>query len=134
MEVSEAQREYLKSVEQALKRRDFTGVISTIYHVISDSDIASGREPLDEGWGDVWNKSRRYSEHRVPKHVIDEISQAMAKIKRVDEALWDVRLSEDESLTILLGAGASKPDPSNIPVVAEFLPELWRRAKKTRQR
>lgn len=39
-------------------------------------------------------------------------------------------MSEEEAVTILLGAGASKPPPSNIPVVAEFLPELWRRARK----
>ncbi len=44
--------------------------------------------------------------------------------------MWQVRLPEEQPAAILLGVGASKPSPSNIPVVTEFLPELWRRARK----
>jgi NAD-dependent SIR2 family protein deacetylase len=114
-----------------LRRGNLEECARIVYRVITDGEIASGKEQLDESWGDIWDRALESGiRHYVPDSAISEIDQAMMKIERVDKTLWDVRLSEDESLTVLLGAGASKPDPSNIPVVAEFLPELWRRAKK----
>jgi NAD-dependent SIR2 family protein deacetylase len=131
MEVSETQRQYLRHAQEAWRRRDVGEFISIVYRVITDSDITRGREQLDKGWVDIWHEAVESGmRFRVPEAMVNEIDQAMAKIEPTDRALWDIRLSDDEPLTVLLGAGASKPAPSNIPVVAEFLPELWRRAKK----
>ncbi len=130
MAVSETQREYVIRAEIALKARDFGEVVHAIYEVVSDRDVSQGREELDEKWKSIWNKVKYYAPRHIPPDVLHRIDEAIANIKTVDESLWQLRLSEEEHLTILLGAGASKPAPSNIPVVTEFLPELWRRARK----
>jgi len=130
MAVTEAQHDYLRTAEQVLRAREFDDLVRMIYHVVSDDDIVEGREDLDEGWGDIWNKVRRYAPRYVSNDMVEYIDAAIKTIRRIDDKLWQVRLPEEEAVTILLGAGASKPPPSNIPVVTEFLPELWRRAKK----
>ena len=130
MAVSETQIMYLRRAEVALRSRDFAEAANIIHHVISDSDIRSGREELHEGWADIWDGVKEDAHRYLPPGAADQISKAIEKIPRTDESLWQMRLSEGQPVTILLGAGASKPPPSNIPVVGEFLPELWRRARK----
>lgn len=130
MAVSSTQLDYLKKAELALQRGNLEEVVALLYRVVSDSDIVQGREELDAGWKNIRSRIAHYVPTHLPAPAIRQIDEAMANIDPIDESLWEVRLSSEEHLTILLGAGASKPAPSNIPVVAEFLPELWRRARK----
>lgn len=130
MAVSEAQISYLRRAEVVLKSGDVNEVASIIYHVVSDSDISTGREELHEKWADIWDSIQEYAPRYLSPEMLDQISHSMAQIKPIDKSLWQVTLPEDQPVTILLGAGASKPPPSNIPVVTEFLRELWRRARK----
>jgi len=126
MSISEKQSRYLRSALQALRRRDFDEVLHRIYRIVVDA--TEDGEELDEQWRHLWDKVRDYALDEMPDEIYRRVDKAIEDIKRVDEKLWQVRLSEEQPVTILLGAGASKPSPSNIPVVTEFLPELWRRA------
>ena len=128
MSISEKQSRYLRSALQALRRRDFDEVLHRIYRIVVDA--TEDGEELDEQWRHLWDKVRDYALDEMPDEIYRRVDKAIEDIKRVDEKLWQVRLSEEQPVTILLGAGASKPSPSNIPVVTEFLPELWRRARK----
>ena len=130
MNVSNTQLEYLEEANQAVKVRIFGEATRIIYRVVSDAEIAAGEEDLDERWDGIWIKIKRYASHYLSPSDIKMIEKRIAGIKKIDSSLWQVRLAEDHQLAVLLGAGASKPSPSNIPVVAEFLPELWRRARK----
>lgn len=49
-----------------------------------------------------------------------------AKIRNVSK----IAVGVDRPALFFLGAGASKPSPSNIPVVSELLDELWKRSNK----
>jgi len=130
MIVSETQKDYLKRAEYSIERNELNEAAKIIHHVISDQDISEGREELDERWERVWNKVKNSAKRIMPPTGIERIEAAIENIASIDENLWQVNLAEEQPLTVLLGAGASKPSPSNIPVVAEFLPELWRRARK----
>jgi len=130
MAVTEDQINYLESAKHALETRNAGEAVRIIEYVVSDRDITSGREDLDERWKDIWDRVGQYAHRYIPSQTVSQINEAIADIVPIDNNLWQVRLSEEQPATILLGAGASKPSPSNIPVVGEFLPELWRRARK----
>lgn len=130
MTISDTQISYLREAENALRKKNISSVIGIIHHVISDGEINAGEEELHEKWAHIWNSVNRNANHYVPPDVINDINEAIGKLKHIDENLWQIRLAEEQPIAILLGAGASKPQPSNIPVVSEFLTELWRRAKK----
>jgi len=130
MVVSSIQRSYLEEAELAFARRNFSEIARILHHVISDSEIRSGEEELDKKWAVLWGSVKENANRYAPPDIIDEINEAIADIEPIDNRLWQVRLSEEQHITILLGAGASNPPPSNIPVVSEFLTELWRRARR----
>jgi NAD-dependent SIR2 family protein deacetylase len=44
--------------------------------------------------------------------------------------LHSIKPDKSEKVLFFLGAGASKPSPSNIPTVNELLPELWKKSSK----
>jgi NAD-dependent SIR2 family protein deacetylase len=68
------------------------------------------------------------------RHPASTLRRIEAEVARIavgpDPEIFDVRLPKTAKVTLLLGAGASAPEPSGIPTVAYLLPELWRRAKK----
>jgi len=47
---------------------------------------------------------------------------------QVLESISEIRLEDGKKILFFLGAGASKPAPSNIPTVNELLPELWKKS------
>ena len=62
---------------------------------------------------------------------------ARAKAKVLERGLGElakVDRSAGTPLLFFLGAGASKPEPSNIPLVHELLPELWNRSNQLETR
>jgi len=95
-------------------------------------ELVSEKEPLLlPEWRGLWQRVRDEvrRDHEAPDEVIDKIDEAVSSISTVAD-LTKVALKPESKVCILLGAGASAPQPSNIPTVAHLLPELWRRARK----
>lgn len=90
----------------------------------SDEDIAIE-------WKPIWERVREDAirEESIPQEGIAQIDKIIAELNVIDD-LSRIPLEHEHNVCILLGAGASAPSPSNIPTVAQLLPELWRRARK----
>jgi hypothetical protein len=86
--------------------------------------------PLDPEWKLVWEKISADVRGALSQHMLSEIENAIAGIVRLDPAIESLRLTEQDPVCLLLGAGASAPAPSSIPTVAKLLPEMWQRARK----
>lgn len=60
-----------------------------------------------------------------------KIKKAPEKVKEKDlEKIRKIGLEPDHDVLFFLGAGASKPHPSNIPTVNELLDELWKKSNR----
>ena len=101
--------------------------------VITDDDIISGRENLHPDWIELFDQSsdeleraRRY----VGARRLERLRNTFRQISTPTNPAFRSLNPSDEKLAFLLGAGASKPPPSNIPTVKELLPELLRRARR----
>lgn len=96
-------------------------------HVLSDEDIISGREQLHPEWQQIFRSNKSSLQKHLPPEEFIRISQ-------IFESTYDAgveKVDPDSSrLTFLLGAGASKPKPSDIPTVKELLPDLLTRARR----
>jgi NAD-dependent SIR2 family protein deacetylase len=68
--------------------------------------------------------ARRQEEESARKKASEAALRELAKIDR----------SAGTPLLFFLGAGASKPEPSNIPLVHQLLPELWNRSNQLETR
>lgn len=67
---------------------------------------------------EIPSKPRRVKEER--KRILE------AKFKEVSK----IAVGTEMPVLFFLGAGASKPSPSNIPVISELLDELWKKSEK----
>jgi NAD-dependent SIR2 family protein deacetylase len=50
--------------------------------------------------------------------------------EKVFQSIGKISLAESDRVLFFVGAGASKPSPSNIPTVDELLPELWKKSSR----
>lgn len=79
---------------------------------------------------------------RVARRYVGELpgrqeQEALARKKAAEAALRELGKMDPSASTPLLfflGAGASKPEPSNIPLVDELLPALWERSNQLETR
>ena len=90
------------------------------------------KERLRPEWKSIWHN--RIDEIRslksIPNDIIRRIEEKIESIDVSDPEVYQIRLKPEDNVCIFLGAGASAPEPSAIPVVSQLLPELWRRARK----
>ncbi|MCY3912852.1 MAG: SIR2 family protein [Chloroflexi bacterium] len=100
--------------------------------LITDDDIVEGHEDLHPKWLEAFSANRDYVEHlqryrsrQYPGNIVDVFDN----LKPVDPLIRQIDPMQ-EKIAFLLGAGASKPHPSNIPTVTELLPELLSRARR----
>lgn len=100
------------------------------FHVLPELlRIVDSGETLLPEWRAYWNQMRDEVRQQVPEELISRIDAAVAKITSLAD-LSKLTVKPESQVCVLLGAGASAAEPSNIPVVAHLLPELWRRARK----
>jgi len=85
---------------------------------------------LSPEWIELWEKYAESAGRYLSRARIARIEHALSEISGTDPEIDAICVSPDTRVTILLGAGASAPDPSSIPTVGGLLPELWRRARK----
>ncbi len=122
--ISDQQRMYLQEISQAPEEIK----LRFLYEVFTDSDILSGREMLHPGWADLYQVYRERLLAIASPDAIKKIESAFAELGQDKEiAAVDPNSAR---LTFLLGAGASKPTPSDIPTVKELLPDLLTRARR----
>lgn len=87
-------------------------------------------EPLDVKWVEVWDNNVEKFREIYPKEIFLRVEKNIPKNPPIDFEITKIKVKADEEVCFLLGAGASVAEPSNIPTVANLLPELWLRAGK----
>jgi NAD-dependent SIR2 family protein deacetylase len=124
--ISSEQKGYLL---RARDSRDVPEIGQILYRIITDGEIASGEEQLLPEWIEVFEKQKSILAERLPQGIFDEIRNVFENLQQIDAAAAKLAFP-DVNAAFLLGAGASKPAPSNIPTVMELLPELLTRARR----
>ena len=107
-------------------------LLQVLHRVVADGDILSGIEDLHPDWLEIFEQSRdRLDSVQNPRlrKMFIVIREAMDDLRRMDSIVGLID-PQKENIAFLLGAGASKPAPSNIPTVAELLKELLERARR----
>lgn len=104
-------------------------VLEHLSRIARDSDIRQGSEILHEGWIDLYDAKRDVISSAGPQEIVDRVESFFTEISPYDKALGQLDPTKLD-ITFVLGAGASKPAPSNIPTVKELLPQLLERARR----
>jgi NAD-dependent SIR2 family protein deacetylase len=97
--------------------------------LVQDSEIAAGEETVHPEWLEVYKKQSRTLGSSLPKEFRNQIRTFFDSLPVVDNQLSSLNLSKLKT-AFLLGAGASKPSPSDIPTVKELLPQLLDRGRR----
>jgi NAD-dependent SIR2 family protein deacetylase len=101
----------------------------TLHDVTTDSDIRAEREELHPDWIQIYEAIRDTPSRETPPAARREVEEFFSELVAFDRALRELDLTKIRA-TFLLGAGASKPAPSNIPTVKELLPQLLERGRR----
>lgn len=125
--VSIRQRKYLElarsSSYSSVKARG-------LWSAISIPEVQSGREMVHPDWIEIYQSIR----NEIPSQSGLSSNEIIKMHKIFGELLCDDEIStvdpQKMHLAFLLGAGASKPTPSDIPTVKELLPDLLMRARR----
>lgn len=127
--ISKQQADMLRRARFAIEHANWLVVRETLEQIAVDGDISSGDEELDPGWHSVIDAYRREWEHSAPKRTLNRIFEMQKALETPGSNLSQFDPTRSK-LTFLLGAGASKPAPSNIPTVKELLNHLLARAQR----
>jgi NAD-dependent SIR2 family protein deacetylase len=114
-------------LEQA--RRDPEYFAQLITHITEDDDIATGREQLHPEWIELYEGYRQFVQRVLPQRTYRRIDEFFDTARKIDPRVGQIDIGTS-TLCFLLGAGASKPEPSGIPTVKELLPDLLTRARR----
>ena len=96
--------------------------------VVMDDEVQSGEESLHPDWVDIYQSLETSLDRYIPSHYAKRIKETLSEIEQ-DKEIATVDPSSSR-IAFLLGAGASKPKPSDIPTVKELLPDLLTRARR----
>lgn len=98
-------------------------------NLLTDDEIQTGQEQVHPDWRDIYRKNKSQITRRVPDSLRTRLADFIAMMTPYDPGIGEL---DPASLKVsfLLGAGASKPGPSNIPTVMELLPDLLTRARR----
>ncbi|MGP8259657.1 MAG: hypothetical protein ACLQM6_06850 [Acidobacteriaceae bacterium] len=99
-----------------------------LQNLVNDSDIRDESEQVHPDWLKLY-ESIRDASLDVSSAVKKEVDEFFAELVGFDRTLRELDLTK-QKVTFLLGAGASKPAPSNIPTVKELLPQLLERGRR----
>jgi len=125
---SKRQERYLARVRGS--PREPWPVMDALHTLVIQEELAEG-EQLSLEWRELWDNAREDAQrYGMPESMIQRIDDAVAAVREVDPAIERIRVGDSDKVVLLLGAGASAPEPSGIPTVNSLLPELWRRAKR----
>ncbi len=124
--VSETQERLL---EEARSSPTSAFAIDDLLHVCRDEDITSGRETIHPEWARLFEVNFRTLQSRLGRQELEGLARVFRQAHPFDSEVLTLDVS-NARVVFLLGAGASKPSPSDIPTVAELLPDLLQRARR----
>ena len=115
--------------QQSLLERARANRLDAFHRLTQDDDIIGNREQVHPDWQTLFEEKKDLLRSASASRQFETIRSFFAALKPFDEGIiyLDPTLL---SLSFLLGAGASKPQPSNIPTVTELLPELLERGRR----
>jgi NAD-dependent SIR2 family protein deacetylase len=122
--ISTTQQQFLRQAKENVRF-----LAKLLPEVVGDSDLQSGREELHPDWCDLFDKNRDKLREFLPRQTFEKIEQTVGERNPCDASIAQIK-PDKARLAFLLGAGASKPKPSDIPTVKELLPDLLTRAKR----
>ena len=88
--------------------------------------LARGPESLEDDWSELLEDLISQGEYELVEEIRGRIGSDP------DQEIQDFlsRQRPEENWAFLLGAGASRPPPTDIPTVQELLPRLWTKAEE----
>lgn len=104
-------------------------LIEMLMDVSRDEDIRSGHEQLHIEWAGLYSACRSRLSKNVRNSLLEEMDQIFLHEGIVSSSIKHINPAES-NICFLLGAGASKPAPSDIPTVKELLPDLLDSARR----
>jgi len=120
------ERILIRDIGAQVRGGSLAGAARLMYQYIYGESI----DLADLKWRELWATIRPVFSVQYAPEAAEWMDKRFQEIAPTDPALLQLRLREGDKVAFLLGAGASKPDPSGLPTVEELLPELWRRAEK----
>ena len=120
--ISRRQQRYLADVER--QRGSHQLIVRRYMAVANEKEILSGKEQLHPDWRGLYSNYRTTISKYVSKGDLENLDEffEIVDVKSINP--------NEARVCFLLGAGASKPDPSGIPTVKELLPDLLDRARR----
>jgi hypothetical protein len=123
--ISSTQKRYL---EQAKNVTTPTAEVARyLFQVSNDPDIIGGKEEIHPDWLSLFLVNAEPLRLNLSPEAFDNVKAFYSSLDPIDKALLSIDPTKGR-VSFLLGAGASKPDPSGIPTVKELLPDLLTRA------
>lgn len=105
-------------------------IADALVRLVQDDDIRDESEQVHPDWPVLYESKRDDVLRRLlPSRLANEVQSFFEKLVQFDRQLSELDLVKLRT-TFLLGAGASKPAPSNIPTVKELLPQLLERGRR----
>lgn len=127
--VSSFQRDRLSQASNYLALRQYAELARLLYSTVLDEDVLDGSETLHPEWINIYEAARSHISQTMPKRAFREIQTHIEPILNLSSEVHSIN-PENQTITFLLGAGASKPEPSGIPTVKELLPDMLLRARR----
>jgi len=124
--LSGRQAEMLSAAKSSPERRD---LIELLYRIATDEDIRSGREEVHPDWVEIFQNSKDLVRSQVSARTFGRLCDFFNALLPYDPTVQNLDPLK-QCVSFLLGAGASKPEPSNIPTVKDLLPHLLERARR----
>jgi len=124
--ISGQQSQLLRMAREGRSPRD---VAQAFQPLLRDSDILEGREDIHPDWVEIFESKADLLRRSLPRKVFEDMKAFFAKLIPFDKDVRSIDPSQGQT-TFLLGAGSSKPSPSDIPTVKELLPQLLERARR----
>src|SRR5215510_4051771 len=118
-----------KLLERVSGRSSVSELTESLMRLVRDDDILEGREDVHPEWKNVFENNSATLRRRMSSAVFKHFEEFFDKLAEFDRSLAEIN-PQSVNISFLLGAGASKPDPSNIPTVKELLPQLLERARR----
>jgi hypothetical protein len=125
-QVSETQEILLRDAKAQPTSQE---AIEALLTVFGDDDITSGRETVHPEWAEIFAANAPELRSRLQGRKFGALEQVFGRTPPYDKDVLKIDPAASKIL-FLLGAGASKPRPSDIPTVTELLPDLLQRARR----
>lgn len=100
-----------------------------MHRFVGSPEVQSGREEIHPDWPDLFEEQKEQVREYFPRRYYEELSRFISDISPYDPQIGELDPTK-AVVSFLLGAGASKPEPSGIPTVKELLPDLLARARR----